>query len=133
MRRVGMQGGAQFVPLHTARRPQGASDVPISHLPEKATILRIAFQAAMRGGQPLWRCSSASTAVSFSSTASRMKAERPLSPTMALRRASVAADQRIGTITVFSPVPPSGFRPMAGAVAAEISCAKSYIPACHFV
>jgi len=65
------------------------------------------------------------------STASRMKAERSSpSPRDASTRASRAGAHRIGTMTVFSPVPPSGFRPMAGAVAEQFSCANSYIPTC---
>jgi hypothetical protein len=64
------------------------------------------------------------------STASRMKAERSSSPLAASIRSSTAGAQRIGTITVFSPVPPSGFLPIGAAIAAEISCANSYIHPC---
>ena len=67
---------------------------------------------------------------SFSCTASRMKADRSRSPRASSTWASNAGAHRIGTITVFSPVPPSGFRPIAGGVAEQISCANSYIPAC---
>lgn len=52
------------------------------------------------------------------STASRMNADRSESPRAASMRTSTAGAQRIGTITVFSPVPPSGFLPIGAAVAA---------------
>lgn len=68
--------------------------------------------------------------VRASSTASRMKVERSVSPRASSIRASVAGAQRIGTITVFSPDPPSGFLPMRAAVAVKISCANSYIHPC---
>ncbi len=67
---------------------------------------------------------------SFSTTASRTQSDRSRSPRAASTRASSDGAQRIGFISVFSPSPPSGFRPIGGAVAAKISCANSYIPAC---
>jgi hypothetical protein len=55
-------------------------------------------------------------------TAVRMKAERS-SPSVrdAPMRSSTDLGQRIGTITVLSPIPPSGFLPMGAGVAAKIS------------
>lgn len=52
------------------------------------------------------------------STASRMNADRSASPRADSMRSSTAGAHRIGTITVFSPVPPSGFLPIGAAVAA---------------
>jgi hypothetical protein len=73
---------------------------------------------------------SRSSRSSFSSTAWRMKAERSVSPRAPSMRARSDDAQRIGTITVFSPDPPSGFLPIGVGVAAKISCANSSIHPC---
>jgi hypothetical protein len=68
---------------------------------------------------------------SFSWTASRTHSDRSLSPRAASTRARSAGAHRIGFITVFSPVPPSGLRPIGGAVAGQFSCDNSYIRLCR--
>jgi len=81
------------------------------------------FTHFARRGQLLERRSSSR------STASRIRAERSSpSCSAAFMRSITDCGQRIGTMTVLSPIPPSGFLPMGAAVAAKISCANSYIP-----
>lgn len=83
-----------------------------------------AFGAGDHFSPPSRRCSSRSTAV-------RMNSDRLPSPASALIRASTDAGQRIGTMTVGSPSPPSGFLPIEEALAVQGFSIKSYIPACN--